>query len=69
MMMDINGEPISGADGELLGLRACVRGVVIDGERKDGNKAEVFVIVFVFVFVIVIVIVIVIDWERKKEQG
>ena len=42
MMMDINGAPISGADGELLGLRACVRGVVIDGERKDGNKAEVF---------------------------
>ena len=42
MMMDINGAPISGADGELLGLRSCVRGVVIDGERKDGNKAEVF---------------------------
>ena len=32
---------ILGAEGEGLGLRACVRGVVIDGERKDGGKAEV----------------------------
>ena len=32
---------ISGAEGEGLGLRACVRGVVIDGERKEGGKEQV----------------------------
>ena len=35
---NFNGWAISGADGEGLGLRACVRGVVIDGERKQGDK-------------------------------
>ena len=35
---NINGWAISGAEGEGLGLRACVRGVVIDGERKEVGK-------------------------------
>ena len=35
---NFNGWAISGAESEGLGLRACVRGVVIDGERKQGSK-------------------------------
>ena len=34
-------ENILGSEEGGLGLRACVREVVIDGERKEGGKAEV----------------------------
>ena len=42
VMMKVNYEEnILGSEEGGLGLRACVREVVIDGEKKEGGKAEV----------------------------